>query len=214
MTARRDQHNGYLYLAAAAAVVVVIVLFVFSKPYDALSGVLRATATMGYLCVLASIISTAYLRPLVRFFGRSFIKVHHTAAIAALVLVTLHPIAAIFVYGPGVLLPVVDSFPNFMRWAGPIVWVLLAIAVVAALLKSPLPARLAWRTRPDNGGLLSGHHPRRPAGHRWPGLAGARGHDRHGCCCAAGGSQKAPRGSHTPPTVGRPARNSTPSFAR
>ena len=135
--ARRAKNSWYLGLPALIGVIFVVILFVLQPPYGT-PGLTRAAALLGYIALFVATVSSAYLRELVRFFGRSFIKVHHVVSIAAWVLLVLHPIGAVAAYAsPGVLLPQFSSWAQFLTWAGPPAWYLLIIATAAAL----------WRTK-------------------------------------------------------------------
>jgi len=143
MSSRRSRNSGYLVLWFLGVMVIVTALLVLNRPYDLQGAAIRGLAIFGYLAVFSSILSTAYLRQLVRFFGRSFVKVHHVAAISGLIAITLHPIVVAFGYGAGFLLPQFGSLRIFLQWGGSVAYILLAIAASAARVRKGIPA--FWR---------------------------------------------------------------------
>ena len=106
---------------------------------------IRSLALMGYQLVFLSIVSSAYILELVRFFGRPFVKVHHIASVTGLALVTLHPIlVAVDKGSAGVFLPKFDSLRVFLQLGGRPAWYLIALAVLAALLRQRIGSRWRW----------------------------------------------------------------------
>lgn len=105
---------------------------------------IRSAALLGYQLVFLSIISSAYVVPLVRLFGRPFIKLHHLVAVTGLVLITLHPIGVAYDVGSaGVFVPDVSSVRAFLALGGRPAWYLIAIAALVAFLRRPIGP--AWR---------------------------------------------------------------------
>lgn len=106
--------------------------------------VIRTAALLGYLCVFLSSVASIYMRQLVRYFGRPFVKTHHIVAVAGLVLLVVHPSMVAWEYGSlNVFVPILDSWTAFLRWGGRVAWYLLAIASLVALLRNSL--RQQWR---------------------------------------------------------------------
>ena len=141
---RKPRNTRYLAVVGVVAVVLVAILLSLQPPGSPLYAVVRSAALLGYLFIFVAIVSSAYLRELVVFFGRPFIKVHHIVSVAGLVLITLHPLAvAGFLSDLGVFVPQVDSWLNFFQWGGPPGWYLLGLAVLAALLRKRLKRQ--WR---------------------------------------------------------------------
>lgn len=105
---------------------------------------IRGAALLGYQFVFLSIISSAYVVPLVRRFGRPFVQMHHVLSVTALVLISLHPLGAAWDAGtPTVLLPRFDSLLRFLELGGRMAWYLVALAALMALLRRQL--RSSWR---------------------------------------------------------------------
>jgi methionine sulfoxide reductase heme-binding subunit len=133
MSKRQPKNQWVLGAVLLAAVVLVAILFVMQPPGSVLNGVVRAAALIGYLAVFLSILSSLYLRELVRFFGRSFIQTHHIIALTGLGLLLVHPLGVVWLYGTaGVLLPRFGSWREFFTWGGPPALYLLILAILTA----------------------------------------------------------------------------------
>lgn len=142
---RRPGNTGYFALAGLVALILVAILLALQPPGSPVYGVVRGAALLGYTLVFAAIVSSAYLRQLVRFFGRPFVKVHHVASVTGLALVTLHPLALAWSSRSlRVFIPKVDSWLAFFQLGGRPAWYLLALASLAALLRKSL--RKSWRS--------------------------------------------------------------------
>jgi DMSO/TMAO reductase YedYZ heme-binding membrane subunit len=138
------RNSWYFVLLALVSVAVVVVLFLVQPPRG-VDTLVRAAALLGYLAVFFATLSSAYLRELVKFFGRPFTKIHHIVSIAGLVLITIHPLAAAWSWSSAnVLLPQFDSLRTFLTWGGPPALYLLAIATIGVLLRRRLKRR--WRS--------------------------------------------------------------------
>ncbi len=99
----------------------------------------RVTALMGYFCVFGAIVTSAYLRQVVRWFGRPFIKVHHILSITGLVLVTIHPLTVAWrALSLSVFVPAVDSWYRFLALGGRPAWYLLIVGTLAAILRGTI----------------------------------------------------------------------------
>lgn len=133
---RRPKHTGALVAIALSPPLLVIIKLLASAqpPGNAVSALIRAVAMSGYLYVFLSIVSTPYVRELVLYFGRPFIKVHHMASITGLALITLHPIL-VALRG--------NSFSIVLPRLLTIHWYLFALAALAAVFRSRL--RDFWR---------------------------------------------------------------------
>jgi ABC-type multidrug transport system permease subunit len=135
-----------LYLIVGGIVAAVLTAALLSlRPYGSPPNwIARGAALLGYLTIFFSILSSAYIRWLVRVFGRPFVKVHHMLSITGLVLIALHPVGVMLDWGSAnVLLPQFDSLPAFLRWGGPPAWYLVGAASLAAVLRKFVGRR--WR---------------------------------------------------------------------
>ncbi|NLG51308.1 MAG: hypothetical protein GX552_14465 [Chloroflexi bacterium] len=136
--------NWLLILIGVAALLLVVLILALTPAFSPLDYVLRGAALLGYLAVFLAIISSAFVRELTRFFGRSFIKTHHYVAVSGLILITIHPIAAALRESNlGVFIPDVSSPLGFLAGGGRVAWYLIGIAALAALLRATW--RKSWR---------------------------------------------------------------------
>jgi len=144
MTKRRAKNSIYLVFLGILAVVLVAILLSVTPAGGWLYGAMRGAALLGYLAIFVAVLSSLYMRELVRFFGRSFVATHHIVAVTGLVFITLHPLAVAVAYQTWrVVLPRLGSWQSFLEWAGPPAWDLLVIASLAALWRRKISA---WRT--------------------------------------------------------------------
>jgi DMSO/TMAO reductase YedYZ heme-binding membrane subunit len=144
MSRRRPHKTGYFVLAGLIALVLVGSL-ISLQPYGSpINWITRGSALLGYLAIFLAIVSSAYLRQLVRFFGRPFVQVHHILSVTGLILITLHPLSVVWTSASlRVLLPRFDSWRVFLQLGGRPAWYLIATASVAAVLRSVIGER--WR---------------------------------------------------------------------
>lgn len=145
MTKGTAHRIWYLALVGAVILAITILLNVLVPYGNWLDYLIRGAALFAYQTLFVVILSTPYLREMVRFFGRPFIKVHHIATITALVLIILHPIGVAFRYGSaGVFVPTVSSISQFLANGGRADWYLLGIAALAAVTRNKWAK--GWRT--------------------------------------------------------------------
>jgi DMSO/TMAO reductase YedYZ heme-binding membrane subunit len=137
----------YLALVAVGTLIIAGVLLSLDPlqaTETALSWVVRGAALLGYQFVFLAIISSAFMRPLIKFFGRSFVNIHHVLSITGLVLITLHPVtAAINAASLAVFVPRFASWRLFLSLGGRPAWYLIGVAALAAALRKPIGKR--WR---------------------------------------------------------------------
>jgi sulfoxide reductase heme-binding subunit YedZ len=134
--ARGPAHLGIIMFGIAAVVVLLQLLQPNATP---ISWVIRIAALMGYFCIFGAIITSAYLKQVIRWFGRPFIKVHHILSIVGLSLVTIHPLAVAWqALSLRVFIPAVDSWYSFFALGGRPAWYLLGIGALAAVLRGAI----------------------------------------------------------------------------
>jgi sulfoxide reductase heme-binding subunit YedZ len=143
----KPKNTRYLILAGLVLLAVVVGLLSLN-PLQAqqswLTWLARGAALFGYSTVFLSILSSAYLRELVRFFGRSFVKVHHVASVTGLVVIGLHPVVvAVNTVSAAVFVPRFDSLLVFFTLGGRLAWYFIGVASLAALFRMRL--RNYWR---------------------------------------------------------------------
>jgi len=133
-----------LVLAGFIALVLVGGLIALRPHVTPLYWAIRTCAVLGYLTIFLAIITSAYMRQMVRIFGRPFVQIHHILSVTGLVLVTLHPLGVAWDYGSlGVFVPLFDSWTIFLRWGGRLAWYLIGVASLAAALRKTF--RDNWR---------------------------------------------------------------------
>jgi sulfoxide reductase heme-binding subunit YedZ len=142
--AKRARRTWPLILVGLVALILVGT-FVALQPYGTpLNRAIRACALLGYVAIFLAIISSAYMKQMVRTFGRPFVQVHHILSVTGWVLVTLHPLGVAWSLGsPRVFLPRFESWRMFLQWGGPPAWYLIGVASLAAVLRKTF--RDNWR---------------------------------------------------------------------
>lgn len=145
MNKRRAKNTGVLILVAVVALILSIWPVAATPLSDGLSNVIRVAALLGYLGVFLAIVSSHYMRELTRYFGRSFIKVHHMVSIVALAAMWIHALGVAWnVRSLGAFLPNFTSLHTFLLLGGrPALWLIL-VATLAALWRGRM--RKNWRT--------------------------------------------------------------------
>lgn len=141
---KRKSRIWYLVLAGVVAVLLTILALALGPWGTPLNQTVRATGMLGYLAVFLASLSSLYLRELVQFFGRPFIKVHHVISIAGLVMLLIHPLGVAWEAGSlAVFVPVTSSWLGFLRAGGRPALYLIGLAALAAVLRKSM-AR-SWR---------------------------------------------------------------------
>jgi hypothetical protein len=119
----------------AVACLVLAIVLVVTGPGSAYLP-LRIFGSLAYMAVFSAILSTAFLKPLVRTFGRPFEQLHHVLAYSGLALATLHPLgAALLLRDAGLLLPQFGGWLLFLTYAGAPAIYLFHVAGLAARLR-------------------------------------------------------------------------------
>ena len=140
MAASKKSKNTWVLIlcgvVASLLTVGIVALDSLSTPLD---GVIRAGALMGYLGVFLAALSSNYMRELTRFFGRSFIKVHHIVSVTALIALTVHTIGVAWRAGSvSTFLPSFASWQLFFTLGGrPAFWI-LAVTSLTALFRTAI----------------------------------------------------------------------------
>jgi DMSO/TMAO reductase YedYZ heme-binding membrane subunit len=142
--AKRARRTWLLVLIGVVALIVVGGLIALRPNVRPLTWVIRTCAVLGYLCVFVAALSSIYMRELVRWFGRPFVKTHHVVTVTGLLLITLHPLAVALNFGSlGVFVQWYNSWLDVLRWGGRGAWYLIGIASLAALFRTRLSKQ--WR---------------------------------------------------------------------
>jgi len=144
MSSRRAKNTQYLVLGGIVLLALVAGIVATQPRPSTLYWLIRGAALLGYLTLFLSILSSAYMVPLVRFFGRPFVKVHHVASITGLVAMMVHPLTLAWNSRTlSVFVPNFSSIRVFLTLAGRVVWPLAGIAALAAWLRKPIGKN--WR---------------------------------------------------------------------
>ncbi len=127
----------YLIIVIAVALLWVVGTLLAGPSVAVSTLVIRALALAGYFFIFLAILSSAYLRELVKAFGRPFIKIHHIVSITGLVAIGLHPVAVAIDYrSASVFAPSIGTLRETLAWLGRPAWYLLLIAALTAFLRT------------------------------------------------------------------------------
>lgn len=142
---RRKKVSGWWAVAGVAAIVALALAVVWaSGPGTGVNVALRVWALTGYTLVFLSILSSAFLRQLVRRFGRPFVTIHHVASLTGLVVLALHYVAAAVQYGtPFVFVQGPSAAWTLFANGGRIALLLILVAVAAAWARTRFKS--SWR---------------------------------------------------------------------
>jgi DMSO/TMAO reductase YedYZ heme-binding membrane subunit len=142
---RRLRNAWVLFLVLVLTVALTVVIELFQPEAPPLNWAIRGFALLGYQFLFLAILSSAFLRELVRFFGRPFITLHHIVSITGLALMTLHPLGAAYEQlSLAVFLPRFDTLRLFLVLGGRPAWYLIILAVLAALLRQIIGKGWRW----------------------------------------------------------------------
>ena len=87
---------------------------------------------------------TPFLKEITQAFGKPFLRIHHAFSVLGIVFITLHPVFnAIQRLSLSVFVPRFDSWKRFWMFAGRPAFIILYIALFAALLRTKAPKY--WR---------------------------------------------------------------------
>jgi predicted ferric reductase len=140
------KREGVAFLLGIVALAVIIaLLFLPSAGEEELAHLaVRFFGLYGYLFLSVATLTTPFLKEVTQAFGKPFLKVHHVFSILGVVFITLHPVFnAIERLSLSVFVPRFDSWDLFWRLAGRPAFIILYIAVLAAILRTKTPKY--WR---------------------------------------------------------------------
>jgi predicted ferric reductase len=140
------KREGIVFLLGITALAVIIaLLFLSSASEEELVHLaVRFFGLYGYLFLSVATLTTPFLKEVTQAFGRPFLKVHHSFSILGIVFITLHPVFnAIERLSLSVFVPRFDSWERFWMFAGRPAFIILYIALVAAILRAKAPKY--WR---------------------------------------------------------------------
>jgi predicted ferric reductase len=137
---KRSPLAAYLVLLALAVGIAAILLSLARTP--GLYGFARGAALVGYQFVLLAVVSSAFVRPLVRTYRKPFVRLHHWVSVSGLALLMVHPILLVIATGKPALL-IAAYTTDFFRYAGSPALTLLLIASATAVLRTRITR--VWR---------------------------------------------------------------------
>lgn len=127
---------GVVLAAVMAALFCIVSASVLLAGGDPLHLLVRLLALNGYLTLAVAASMSPFLREIRAAFGRSFLTVHHTLAAFGLAVILLHPLSYALLAGSlAVLLPSAWTWGEFWIYAGRPAFVLILVAVLAAVLR-------------------------------------------------------------------------------
>jgi predicted ferric reductase len=138
--------EGAVFLLGIIVLAVIIaLLFLPSAGEEELARLaVRFFGLYGFLFLSVATLVTPFLREVTQAFGRPFLKVHHSFSILGIVFITLHPVFnAIERLSLSVFVPRFDSWNLFWLLAGRPAFIILYVAVFAAVLRAKAPKY--WR---------------------------------------------------------------------
>ena len=104
----------------------------------------RLFGLYGFLFLSVSTLTTPFLKEVTQAFGKPFLKVHHAFSAFGIAFITLHPVFnAVDRLSLSVFLPRFDSWERFWMFAGRPAFIILYVAVAAAMLRRNAPRY--WR---------------------------------------------------------------------
>ena len=140
------KREGAVFLLGIAVLAVIIaLLFLSSAGEEELAHLaVRLFGLYGYLFLSVASLTAPFLREVTQAFGKPFLKIHHSFSILGIVFITLHPVFnAIERLSLSVFVPRFDSWERFWMFAGRPAFIILYIALVAAILRAKAPKY--WR---------------------------------------------------------------------
>ena len=139
------KREGVLVLLGIAVLAVVIGLLVFpGSEEDFVHVLVMFFGLYGFLFLSLATLITPFLKEITQAFGKPFLKIHHAFSILGIVFITLHPVFnAIDRLSLSVFVPRLDSWDRFWMLAGRPAFIILYIALFAAVLRAKAPKY--WR---------------------------------------------------------------------
>jgi len=136
---RKSKNTWVLILCGVVALLLTVGIVALDRLSDPLDGVIRVGALLGYLGVFLAALSSNYMRELTRYFGRSFITVHHIVSVTALIALSVHAVGVAWRVGSvSAFLPNFASVRLFFALGGrPAFW-LLAVTSLTALFRTAI----------------------------------------------------------------------------
>ncbi len=137
--------KGYGFLGVILGLyAAIIILFLTIPSPNTYNFLVRFFALTGFYCIAIATLMTPFVKEIYKEFGKPFMKIHHIFAAIGITGATLHPVIfAIQVSDIAVFLPDISSWIAFWELAGRPAFILVYIAVGAAILQRKIPKY--WR---------------------------------------------------------------------
>jgi predicted ferric reductase len=140
------KREGAMLLIGIIALAVIIALLVLPEAVaeEPIHVLVRLSGLYGYMFLGVATLITPFLKEVTQVFGKPFLRVHHAFSILGIVFITLHPVFnAVQRLSLSVFVPRFDSWETFWRLAGRPAFIILYIALLAAILRAKAPKY--WR---------------------------------------------------------------------
>ena len=144
------KREGAVVLLGIIALAVIIALLVLPEALpeiaeeESIHVFVRLFGLYGFLFLSVATLITPFLSEITQAFGKPFLKVHHVFSVLGIVFITLHPVFnAVQRLSLSVFVPRFDSWETFWRLAGRPAFIILYIALLAAILRAKAPKY--WR---------------------------------------------------------------------
>jgi predicted ferric reductase len=147
MAVKRKSILALLGITGLAVIIALLFLpeALLEVPEEGLVHILvRLFGLYGYMFLGVATVITPFLKEVTQAFGKPFLRIHHIFSIFSLVFITLHPIFnAVDSINLSVFVPRFDSWEIFWMLAGRPAFIILYIALIAAVLRAKAPKY--WR---------------------------------------------------------------------
>jgi DMSO/TMAO reductase YedYZ heme-binding membrane subunit len=131
-------------LAGVSVLYLLVIWCVLAGGTDPWSVTIRLAALAGLLTLQLAAMMSPFLREIRKVLGAPFLAVHHRAALAGLILITLHPVSLALRLGRADLfIPVTQSLDAFLMNGGRAALILVYAGVLAAVFQGWLGK--GWR---------------------------------------------------------------------
>lgn len=128
----------------ALAVIIALVVFPEAAEGEPIDVLVRLFALYGFFFLNVAVLTTPFLKEITQAFGKPFLKVHHSFSALGIIFITLHPVFNAFQrLSLLVFVPRFDSWNIFWVLAGRPAFIIVYIALLAALLRKSVPKY--WR---------------------------------------------------------------------
>jgi predicted ferric reductase len=138
------KREGAVFLLGIIILAVVITLLFLPNALEIIPErserfAVRLFGLYGFMFLSVATLITPFLKEVTQAFGKPFLKIHHSFSVLGIVFITLHPVFNAIEFNLSVFLLRFDSWDIFWRLAGRPAFIILYIALFAALLRAKVP---------------------------------------------------------------------------